>query len=144
VVRSVNLPAAAVRPVPVRGAPVENGVVGCPYVPKWAPVHGHGCGPGRQGGCHHTAGQGARLVKQDADLYVRHAVQVEHDVAASSVDPARAQALPHLAEKLPPKGGEVLPRRRRGHDCGPAGLDLRELYLVVHLAIIRRNTARPP
>ena len=122
--------------MPVRGALVENGAMGRPHVPEGAAMDGHGRGPGGQRGCHHPADERARLVEQDADLHVRHAVQVEHDIAASPVDPARVQAVPHLTKKLPLQRGELLPRRRGGNDGGPAGLDISKAYLVVHPAII--------
>ena len=132
----MDMATALARPVPVRSTPGENGVMGRPHVPERPAMDGHGHGPGRQRGRHHTAGERAWLIEQDADLYVRHAVQIEHDVAASAVDTARVQAVPHLAEKLAPQPGELRPRCRSGHDGCPAGLDISEVHLVVHLAII--------
>ena len=101
-----------------------------------ATVDGHGGGPGGERGCHHAAGERARLAEQDAELHVRHAVQVEHDVAASLVDSACVQAASHLTKKLAPQCGEVLPRRRGRHDSGPVGLHVSEADLIVHPDII--------
>src|SRR6516164_7418606 len=52
------------------------------------------------------------------------------------VDTARMQAVPHLAEKLPPQRGELLPGRCGGNDGGRAGFGINETHLVVHPAII--------
>ena len=102
VVRPVDLPAGATRPMPVRGTPAENRFMGRPHVAERATMDGHGRYPSGQRGCHHAASERAWPVEQDADLHVRHAVEVEHDVAASPVDPARMQAVPDLAKELPP------------------------------------------
>ncbi len=77
-----------------------------------------------------------RLVEQDANLDVRHIVAVQHDVAAAPVDPARPQAVPHLAQQLPPQPGELRPRGRGGDHGGPVGLRLDQAHLVVHAIII--------
>ena len=106
--------------------PAEDGVMSRPHIPEGAAMDGLGRDPSRQRGCHHAAGERARLAEQDADLYVRHAVPVEHDVAASPVDPACVQALPHLAEKLAPQCGEVLPRRPGGNHSRRARFELGE------------------
>src|SRR3954447_21560275 len=115
--------------MPVGGAPLDDGVMCCSDLAERSAVDSHRGGPGRQRGCGDPTGEGARLVEHDADLDVGHAVQVEHDVAASPVNPAGVQTVPHLAEKLPPQCGEVLPRRRGGYDGGGTGLDRGDPYL---------------
>jgi hypothetical protein len=104
----------------VRGAPAENRFMGRPHVPEGAAMDGRGRSPGGQRGCHDAASERAWPLEQDADLHVWHAVEVEHDVAASPVDSARMQAVPHLAQEPPPQRGKVLPRRRGGNDSSRA------------------------
>jgi NADPH:quinone reductase-like Zn-dependent oxidoreductase len=55
--------AGAAQPMPMRGAPVENGVMGRSDVPEGATMDGHGRGPSGQRGCHHAAGERERLAE---------------------------------------------------------------------------------
>jgi len=61
---------------------------------------------------------------------------VEHDVAAVTMDAGRVQAVPHLAEKLSPKGGERPPSCCRGHNSCRASGHLCHGHLVVHPVIL--------
>jgi hypothetical protein len=99
-------------------------------------MDGHGRGPGGQRRCHHAADKRAWLVEQDADLHIRQVVQVEHDVAASPVDPARVQAIPHLTRGGAARSGPGLAGHEArssallgefGKEYGPRFLKRREL-----------------
>ena len=85
VVRPVHLPAGARQSMPVRSAPAENGVMSRPHVAERATMQGHCRGPRGQRRGHHTTSDRARLVEQDAQLDIRHAFPVQHDVRAENL-----------------------------------------------------------
>lgn len=95
-------------------------------------MDGRGRGPGGQRAGHHAPGLRARPVEQHADLHVRHAVEVEHDVAASrSMQPECRQS--QTSSRSPPEREESSPCRVT---ATTAIRSARPTHLVVHPAII--------
>ncbi|WP_219468491.1 hypothetical protein [Nonomuraea rhizosphaerae] len=69
------------------------------------PVHGGRHPSRRQGRRDDPPGQRARPRQLDPHLDVRDVVQVEHDVRAAALHPARPQARPHLVQEPPHNPG---------------------------------------